>query len=276
MSIYVTQGEKETVYHAIYDQKQVVGKGWIFPSVPSDIFAYPRLNVFIEMEVEQGDNELAIKDLLFAALLEKANEIKNENSDKKVRVYHCCFSHDHKAIKYYSEKNGFQHDEGMYIIRKMMNDNEVDHQIYSTPEISYEALPLKSEKEILQLITSHQTVFRSGYSVEAIQELKRNLGWKSIAAIHNGEIVGNIMLWVNRENPNNPFGWVEDLFVTKEGRHKGIGKNLVAQGLAQFRDLQIPEVRIEVWSANERAMNLYKQFGFSFYEETESSIGMFL
>ncbi|QOY38343.1 GNAT family N-acetyltransferase [Anaerobacillus isosaccharinicus] len=274
MSIYVTKGEKKNEYHAINEQKQVVGKGWIFPSVPSDIFGYPRLNVFIEMKVEQCDDQLAIKDLLFATLLEKAKEIRSENREKKVRVYHCCFSHDQEAIKYYSEKSGFQHDEGMYIIRKVMSDTPP--QVTDTPEVNYEALPLSSEEDIVQLINAHQTVFRSGYSVEGIKELQEKFGWKSIAAIHNGEIVGNIMLWVNEENPNHPFGWVEDLFVTKDVRHKGIGKNLVAQALAHFRDLHVPEIRIEVWSANERAMNLYKQFGFSFYEETESSIGMFL
>lgn len=276
MSIYVTQGEKETVYHAMDEQNNVVGKGWIFPSIPSDIFAYPRLNIFIEMEVERGEGELFIKDQLFATLLKRAKEIKKEHQDKKVRVYHCCFSNDQEAIKYYSNKSGFHHDEGMHIIRKKMNDDALLPHIDDSPHVSYEALPLNSEEEIVQLITAHQTVFRSGYSVESIQELKGKLGWKSIAAFCNGEIVGNIMLWVNDEDPNNTYGWVEDLFVTKEGRNKGIGRNVVAQGLSHFHDLQVPEVRIEVWSANERAMNLYKQFGFTFYEETESSIGMFL
>ncbi|MCD8500422.1 MAG: GNAT family N-acetyltransferase [Bacillaceae bacterium] len=163
----------------------------------------------------------------------------------------------------------------MHIIQKKMDD-AVSLQTQETNEIIYKALPLNTEEEIVHLTNAHKTVFRSGYSTEGIQELKGKPGWKSIAAICDNKIVGNIMLWVNEEDPNNRYGWVEDLFVTKEGRNKGIAKNLVAKGLAHFSDLQVPEVRIEVWSANERAMNLYKQFNFSFFEETESSIGMFL
>lgn len=274
MNIFVRQAEKETVYHAYDKNDTIVGTGWIIPTVPSDVYKEPRLDIYITIEVKSEDNKLAIKDRIFETLLTKGEEIKKQNDDKLVRFYHCCFSNDKENIEYYSTKPGFIHDEGMHIIRKIIENEYV--KVEETSEISYVSLPLASPEEMSTLIETHKTVFRGGYTIEQIKELKQKNGWNSIAAIHNGEIVGNIMLFIEEESANNRIGWVEDLFVKKDWRNKGIARNLINRGLKHFQDCKADEVRIEVWSANERAMSLYKQFGFEFYEETEASIGKFL
>ncbi|MFN7252456.1 MAG: GNAT family N-acetyltransferase [Anaerobacillus sp.] len=271
----VVQGENGNVYHAIDEKNNVLGKGWIYASKPSDIYTYSRLDIFIEMEIYEKKHNTQIKDSIFDTLMAEANKIKSENPDQVVRVYNCCFSNDIESINYYCSKEGFVHDEGMHIIGLQMG-TEPYMVNCKNDEIHYVSLPLNSDNEITRLIDVHKNVFRSGYSIEMIKELKQKKGWKSIAATYNGEIVGNIMLWVNEEDPNAPYGWVEDLFVLNDWRKKGIAKELITRGLAHFQELPVLEVKIEVWSANERAMKLYKEFGFEFQKETESSIGMFL
>ncbi|MCT8137820.1 GNAT family N-acetyltransferase [Anaerobacillus sp. CMMVII] len=273
MGIIVRQGEKESVFQAVDKKNNVVGTGWIIPAAPSDIYTKPRLDVYMTIEIDAEENQLFIKDKIFETLLNKAYSIKKGNQDKLVRVYHCCFSNARENIDYYQAKAGFRHDEGMYIIRK--NLDQKLNELVETVGIKYQSLPLSSDAEILTLIDKHKTVFRNGYSIESINLLKQKTGWNSIAAIDDGEIIGNIMLFIE-ETPTRRIGWVEDLFVTKDWRNKGIAINLVNKGLRHFQDNSVEEVRIEVWSSNERAMSLYKQFGFEFYEETEVSIGIFL
>ncbi|HAG44617.1 MAG TPA: hypothetical protein DCL31_16455 [Clostridium sp.] len=55
-----------------------------------------------------------------------------------------------------------------------------------------------------------------------------------------------------------------------------MGKNLLIRAFKNLKDLDIKESRLEVWSANKRALSVYSSVGYNFYKETESSIGMFL
>ncbi|MCD8510011.1 MAG: GNAT family N-acetyltransferase [Bacillus sp. (in: Bacteria)] len=273
MKITVKQGEKESIFHAWNETGDKLGTGWVFPAAPSDIYVEPRLDIFITIEIETDKNIHLIKDQLFHTLMNRAKEIKKKHQEKIVRVYHCCFANDEENLDYYSSKPGFIHDEGMYIIRKELNDQHL--KIKESPGIIYKSLSLETDEEISNLIEKHKTIFRNSYSHESIKELKKKRGWMSIAALHDAEIIGNIMLLVE-ETSDGPIGWVEDLFVLDDWRNKGIARNLVTRGLRYFQDIEIEDVRIEVWSANERAMALYKQLGFEFYEETEASVGMFL
>ena len=52
--------------------------------------------------------------------------MKKENSDIDVRVYHCCFSENQKNIDYFSSKQGFKHDEGMHIIKKVLTEDKLE------------------------------------------------------------------------------------------------------------------------------------------------------
>lgn len=81
---------------------------------------------------------------------------------------------------------------------------------------------------------------------------------------------------MKEDEHKNKYGWIDDFFVSKEYRREGIGKNLLNKALYELRFRNINESRLEVWSANVRAMSLYKKLGFQFYKETECAIGMFL
>ncbi len=69
---------------------------------------------------------------------------------------------------------------------------------------------------------------------------------------------------------------MDDLFVSKEWRKQGVGKNLIIRVFQGLKDLNIKESRLEVWSENKRALSVYNSVGYKFHKETESSIGMSL
>ena len=270
----IKQGKNENEFLAYDLNNNTIGAGFLNLYEPSDIYEKIRLNIFIDINVDNIKNKSKIKDRIFNKLMKRAYCIKKENANIDVRVYHCCFADDTESVNYYSSKEGFVHDEGMHILRIKLNDKIFD--MIDIKNVSFSELELVDQEIIKKLINIHKTVFRPGYTIDDINLLIQKKGWKNITAISDGEIIGNIMLFINKDDKNNQFGWIEDLFVCKGWRKKGIGKNLIVKGLKYFHNVKIDEVRLELWSSNERARSIYQKLGFEFYKETESSIGKFL
>lgn len=268
-----------------YDQDHnVVGEAIFSPFIPSDLYDKPRLNIYFDIKIMDAIDKECIKNQLFDEVMLRAKEIKLNYLDYDVKVYHCCFSDDIESIEYYSSKVGFTHDEGMYIIKKDLKDEEYPNQRFidddnlmkNNQDITYVKLAFQTEDEMLQLINEQHKVFKNGYSIEDLLEIKKENQWFSLAAIHKGSIVGNIIIIVKEDENYDKFGWIDDFFVSKEFRREGIGKSLLEKALYELKLRNINESRLEVWSSNVRAMQLYKKLGFQFYKETECAIGMFL
>ncbi|WBW98392.1 GNAT family N-acetyltransferase [Oceanirhabdus sp. W0125-5] len=273
MGIIIKKGKNENEFLAYDSENNFLGKGGAYPFIASDLYENKRHNIYINIDVEESKNKDEIKDHIFDKLLERAYSIKEENKDLETKVYHCCFSNDKENIDYYSSKEGFVHDEGMHILRNTMTN--LNYKIDPIDNIEITEWPLATEEEILKFIHVHKTVFTPGYSIEEVLDFQKKTGWHNIAATCNGEIIGDIMVYVI-EDDNKKIGWVEDLLVCKSWRKKGIGKLLIGKALEYFNKIKVDESRLEVWSANDRAPSLYKKLGYEFYKETESSIGKFI
>ncbi|GAA0779124.1 hypothetical protein GCM10008908_37140 [Clostridium subterminale] len=258
-----------------YDKdNNLVGEAIISPFMESDLYEKSRLNIYIDIKVREVLDKSELKDQIFDEIMKRSQVIKEENKELDVRVYHCCFSDNKENIAYYSSKEGFSHDEGMHIVRKEITEDSF--QLTDIEGINFVNLEFVDENEIKQLVEKQNKVFVRGYSIEDLKELKKENKWFSIAAKHKGAIVGNIIIIVKEDGLNNKYGWVDDLFVSKEWRKQGIGKNLIIRAFQGLKDLNIKESRLEVWSENKRALSVYNSVGYKFHEETESSIGMSL
>lgn len=97
-----------------------------------------------------------------------------------------------------------------------------------------------------------------------------------IAAMHEDLIVGNVVIIMKQNNDGTKYGWVDDLFVSKDWRKKGIGESLMNRAFIRLKELNVRESKLEVWSSNKRAMSVYSKIGYKFLIETEVSIGMLL
>lgn len=275
---------KRKTIEAFDQDHNIVGEAVFSPFIPSDLYDNPRLNIYFDIKVLVQSDKENIRNQLFDEIIHRARELKLNYLDFDVKVYHCCFSDDIENIEYYSSKPGFSHDEGMYIIKKDITEQEFTNQglveddklIKNDQNITYVKLTFQTKDEMLQLILEQHKVFKNGYSIDDLIAIKSAEQWLSLAAIQNGIIIGNIIMIVKEDENNNKYGWVDDFFVSKEWRREGIGKNLLEIALYELKLMGINESRLEVWSSNVRAMSLYKNFGFHFYKETECAIGMFL
>ncbi|HBB28761.1 MAG TPA: hypothetical protein DC000_05875 [Clostridiales bacterium] len=273
--MYTVKDSQRKNFIEAYDENNIlVGEAIISPFMESDLYDKQRLNIYIDIDVKDIKDKKIVIVLIFDELLKRGKNIKKENEDLDVKFYHCCFSDNKENIEYYLSKEGFKHDEGMHIIRKEIDEEEFS--ILEIDGIEFTDLYFDDEKEIKQLVEEQNKVFKHGYAVEDLKEIKNNTEWFSIAAKHEDSIVGNVVIIVKQDDDGTKYGWVDDLFVSNTWRKKGIGESLMSRAFNKLKELNVRESRLEVWSSNKRAMSVYSKLGYKFLKETETSIGVFL
>ncbi len=263
-------GNDKREIFAVDSNDKILGKGFINEFIDSDIYEDQRVNYFIDASAVEEDKDYSIRKFIVHNLINRAKVQRKAYPNYAGRVYNCCFSNAVENIEFFNSIEGFKHDEGMHILVCNLNNHEIKDLQVSDYEVKEN---LNADTEIQEFIAEHQKVFKNSYSIEKIHNLKQQEGFKSIAVYDNGKIIANIILFT-AEEAGIKYGCLEDMFVASAYRNKGLGEYLVKQGLAHFRALGLKESRVEVWSSNVRAINLYNKHGYIFMKETEASIGM--
>lgn len=58
------------------------------------------------------------------------------------------------------------------------------------------------------------------------------------------------------------IGWISDVYVKQEFRQKGVANSLIEQSLVEFKQLGYNDVRLNVFTFNQKAISLYEKIGF--------------
>ena len=101
--------------------------------------------------------------------------------------------------------------------------------------------------------------------------LKKDLTFKDRAifiAIKNDKIIGMILGKIVNTLPIIKFekrGYISNLYILSKHRRKGMAKKLVRELMGWFRAHNIKGLRLEVYSKNKPALNIYNKLGFKEY-----------
>jgi ribosomal-protein-alanine N-acetyltransferase len=85
-----------------------------------------------------------------------------------------------------------------------------------------------------------------------------------LVAERDGSIVG-FVVGDTADSHGASIGHVKDLAVDPQHRRKGIGRQLLSEGLAALGAVGIDRVKLEVRRSNESARSLYSTFGFELH-----------
>ena len=99
---------------------------------------------------------------------------------------------------------------------------------------------------------------------EVVEFLKKDLEsneGKLIAAESNGEPVGTVSLWWRSAGRDRHVAWL-GISVRSEHWGKGVGSGLMHEAVRVAKELGFSKIVLGVFDGNERAMRLYKKFGF--------------
>ncbi len=254
------------------ENNDMVGRGYLVEFQASDLYEKRRMNYFVDVEIDVEDPGHKIGSAIISEMVTQAKKERAKYPDQLARAYHCCFTDKVDLIEFYKSIDGFQADEGMHILH---------HDLKSIPDLNPLASNLrvvednfKTEEDMQAFVDSHVKVFSGHpYSVDKLIALKKEPGFKSIGVYDGETIVGNIMVQ-REEEDGQVFGWIEDMYVSRSHRKRGIANHLVIMALAYCKEMGLLASRLEVWSANARANGLYDKVGYKLLKSTEVSIGM--
>ncbi len=266
--------QRENILIALDSDGEPVGSLFIYPFYDADIEPEHPHNLYFHLQTERkGDAGERVKDVLLEHALRRAREIKHETQETKTRVYACFLKDQQEEIGYFLQR-GFAHDEGMYVLDRH-GSAQLPH-VEAPKEVTIRSWQMETGAEQRQFMVTHRRVFpRHPYSARRLEELKSLPGWCNFTAWSGSEIAGNIMLFHRREG-NEAIGYIEDLFVQRQWRRRGIAGYLLHQALRHFQQSGIDRVQLEMWSANKAALRLYRGFGFSPIDETEIAVGRYV
>jgi len=89
-----------------------------------------------------------------------------------------------------------------------------------------------------------------------------------LVAEEKGHLIGYIWVkthFLNYLKPKKKVGYINELFVKKEFRGKGVSSKLMEKVLDWFKGQRIGFVSLGVFAQNSAAINLYKKFGFELF-----------
>lgn len=119
--------------------------------------------------------------------------------------------------------------------------------------------------DLLAVYQIERTAFPQPWPYSAFERFLEEPGF--LVAVHDGEngesgIVGFVVADAV-PNHGRPLGHVKDLAVHPEYRGEGTGKRLFRRALGVLDANGVASVKLEVRASNDRALSLYRQFGFT-------------
>lgn len=112
-----------------------------------------------------------------------------------------------------------------------------------------EATGIQADNNKEEMIASYQNSLDHGaYFLVARSDLVL-IGWV---------LVDRSIDWFTHKD----IGWVSDVYVKKEFRNRGVARKLMEQSLVEFKHLGYDDIRLNVFSFNEKAITLYEKIGF--------------
>jgi ribosomal protein S18 acetylase RimI-like enzyme len=252
-----------------------LGAAYLYPFYEADLEPEHPHNVYLHLQPEcKADAREAVKDALLGRALERAGEIRREAQQPKTRVYACFFKHKREEIAYFLQR-GFAHDEGMLILAW---HGPAELPPVELPDgVTIERWRMEADSHRVRFIDAHRQVFpRHPYTMTTLQQTMSRPGWDNFTAWSDAEIAGNIMVYIMHDEAGSPVGCIEDLFVQRQWRRRGVARALLSAALRRFQDQEIYHVQLEMWSANQSAFHLYRAFGFTPVGETEIALGRYV
>ncbi len=255
--------QKSKTEYIFLENEIEIASGHIYEFKASKIYENERINYFIEFDFRDANEKQKLQ--MVNMIVDVAKQMKQENyPNHNARVYHCCFSDNHKMINFFKLVEDFNDDEAMIILEKktstITNQLKID---YMCKENN-----LSDDDFINSFIKEHSKIFIGNpYNLEKIKTLlSKNM--TSIGIYDGDQLIANVLLLIE-----DKIGWIEDLFVHDDYRKKGLAAYLLEQSNNFFKTQSIDTIQLEVWKSNERAENLYHKMGYNYLKTTEVSIG---
>ncbi|MHA1230223.1 MAG: GNAT family N-acetyltransferase [Candidatus Helarchaeota archaeon] len=98
-----------------------------------------------------------------------------------------------------------------------------------------------------------------GVRMRLYDALRRN---GMLVAIKDDKLVGMLFADVNIDVTGVATGYIRNVIVDADEQGQGIGRMLIEKAIEYLKEIDVHEILVNVREKTEKALNLYKRFGF--------------
>ncbi|MBW9156176.1 GNAT family N-acetyltransferase [Clostridium tagluense] len=246
---------KENIFLAFDLEGNYLGSAYAYASINyHQTYETPYI-IFIGVNIESNIDKLfgeEVTQKLFNKVFLRAKELRIQRPDLKSRIY-AGFEYDKDKLDFYI-KNGFEED---YSI--VMEANIPKNFTYILPEnVKVTELKINCDTEVMAYKAMHDEIFVTPLDIDTFAEQGRAKYFKNLSFLIGGKVQGGCTIF-----EKDGFGYVETIYVLPEVRGSGISKTILNYIFDYFLSKALDKTKLEVWESNERAVKLYKSFGYN-------------
>ncbi|MFJ5772099.1 GNAT family N-acetyltransferase [Psychrobacillus sp. NPDC093180] len=254
----------ENVYCA-FENEQMIAKGQIeVINVVRDGSPLESRNaIYLNLKVlPERETDYKLYNQLYEKLYNRALEFKQLLSST-YHTYLCVgnFGTEVNNNHFFVGEKGFSPLNTLYTMNRDLK--KLIEPANLVPDLQWEYWKmsrLEEEKEYLEIESEIWPDAVLG--LNRLREYKNNKSWTTITVRENGTILPSAMVWQEDE-----IGMIEEVFVRKQWRKKGIAKFLLTTAINYLKEKGLKEAKLMVDTENEKALNLYKSVGFEVIEK---------
>ena len=237
------------VFVALDDAGRRLGKCSIVPYKADDLLPDCPFNIFIDM-----DSALESMDMLMGAALASVEVVHRSYPRLDARVYAGC-SPDDEAMLDVLRFYGFKLDDREQGMVKQLYPDPMTAEL---PQgMSYIADGLESRDDTRRTLERINTTFGESRSEEWLERLKREPGFRRIAAVDIDGVVGETLVY-----QMDQLGLVAMLIVDRKARRQGVAQFLLECARIHFVSLGLRYARADVWQRLIPARRLFEHCGY--------------
>lgn len=253
----------ENVYCAFEDGKMVAkGQVSIIDTVPSGRPANTYHSIYINLKaLPQRDKDYDLLEQVYRPLLCRAQQLKATlSAEYETRL--CVGNLKEEAVNL-----AFFIQRGYVYLNSLFGMSQSLEMPVPTTEISegLRCSPWRmgtAEEESAYLDIEAEIWPDTPLGHHRLAEYKQNPGWTALVVRKEKEIVASLMVWQEAG-----YGVIEDVFVRKPWRQRGIAKHLLTQALSYLQARHLPYASLTALTTNQSALTLYQSLGFTIDRE---------
>jgi ribosomal protein S18 acetylase RimI-like enzyme len=244
----------------------------VYPAFHYEITPDEPYNLYIDINTHSDDEKCKeAKKRLFDALMVRIRELRHKYPNVNARVYTGCLPEERDKLNFYISQ-GFREDDGAYIYQLDLNNAAIGE--ISLGELVIVENKFESKGKEDDFIEIHNSIFAKKLDHELMTDFRNNEYWTNFSIYADERILANIMVYAKENESGEKVGFIENLYVARELRGRGIGKKLMKRAFEYFLDKGLTKSELEVWKRNRYAVKLYESLGYKVVKETEIYPGL--
>lgn len=237
------------VFVAMDDAGKRLGKCAVVPYKADSLLPDCPFNIFIDME-----SALESVDMLLGAALASAEAVHRRYPKLDARVYTGCAVDDTNMLEILANY-GFKLDDREMGMVKQLYADSMNADI--PQNMSYISDKLESREDSRRTLERINTTFGENKTEDWLERLKREPGFRRIAAIDINGTVGEILIY-----QMDRLGIVAMLIVDSSARRRGVGQFLLECARIHFVSRGLGYARADVWERLIPARRLFEKCGY--------------